>query len=498
MAGPSKIASPRSETRLRRKHHKVWTGCQRCKLRHVKCDEEKPGCLRCRKSGVPCNGYNPPKAHIFELSKPLPLVISSRSSGEDDSERLAPPRPTQRNDIVHGLTRLVQAPSVTPVLQSTLLDAFLTMFLPNRLARHCDQGMGYGPLIPMSGWPSVAYVLAKRQNDSLVAHSLLCLTLVAIAVRSQNRSLQIDASRHYGWVLQRFQSQMPAQAGDLVQQHNHTASLLAACFCCSDIEYILGSWSNGDRHLEDFMREESQRISYDHCLLWASYLVVHRRRAEHPHSRLMLSQVTKQAPLCRFVPNFVAIAERLASHLEVWDAGRQHNKVEGIVELMQEIGKVISDLDTLDTALLSEIGLRRDAQDDYSRYLNPDLLTLAVLRGYSIACLVQSAAAAWRILRWSESHSKPSSIRLADRLRDICDHRLAELCGMIGELSQERYGLMMATPVLFFLDSAWIGCATLAELGKRDISQSISWFAKVGTYMASTGYRPLREPWLQD
>ncbi|KAJ6446989.1 fungal specific transcription factor domain-containing protein [Purpureocillium lavendulum] len=32
-------------------------GCQRCRKRKVKCDEQKPGCLRCHKADVPCPGY---------------------------------------------------------------------------------------------------------------------------------------------------------------------------------------------------------------------------------------------------------------------------------------------------------------------------------------------------------------------------------------------------------------------------------------------------------
>ncbi|OAQ89772.1 fungal specific transcription factor domain-containing protein [Purpureocillium lilacinum] len=32
-------------------------GCQRCRKRKIKCDEQKPGCLRCHRSDVPCPGY---------------------------------------------------------------------------------------------------------------------------------------------------------------------------------------------------------------------------------------------------------------------------------------------------------------------------------------------------------------------------------------------------------------------------------------------------------
>ncbi|EEU43793.1 uncharacterized protein NECHADRAFT_82948 [Fusarium vanettenii 77-13-4] len=46
--------------RFRRAYaRKVRTGCISCKIRHLKCDEEKPICLRCRNDGVKCDGYAP-------------------------------------------------------------------------------------------------------------------------------------------------------------------------------------------------------------------------------------------------------------------------------------------------------------------------------------------------------------------------------------------------------------------------------------------------------
>ncbi|PLN84590.1 hypothetical protein BDW42DRAFT_199367 [Aspergillus taichungensis] len=38
----------------RRAHRKSRGGCQKCKIRRVKCDETKPACVRCQKHGVDC------------------------------------------------------------------------------------------------------------------------------------------------------------------------------------------------------------------------------------------------------------------------------------------------------------------------------------------------------------------------------------------------------------------------------------------------------------
>ncbi|KFY40544.1 hypothetical protein V495_05380, partial [Pseudogymnoascus sp. VKM F-4514 (FW-929)] len=43
----------------RRSHKKSRAGCQRCKLRKVKCDEAHPICGNCTKHGVPCDFDDP-------------------------------------------------------------------------------------------------------------------------------------------------------------------------------------------------------------------------------------------------------------------------------------------------------------------------------------------------------------------------------------------------------------------------------------------------------
>ncbi|KAE8382062.1 C6 zinc finger domain protein [Aspergillus bertholletiae] len=40
------------------------TGCHTCKIRHVKCGEEKPECLLCKNSGRKCDGYDTPRYQL--------------------------------------------------------------------------------------------------------------------------------------------------------------------------------------------------------------------------------------------------------------------------------------------------------------------------------------------------------------------------------------------------------------------------------------------------
>ncbi|KAM0156356.1 hypothetical protein ACHAPG_005343 [Botrytis cinerea] len=49
------------------------TGCKTCKVRHVKCDEGRPGCRKCAATGRQCDGY----AHCTPSPNPKPSALSS-------------------------------------------------------------------------------------------------------------------------------------------------------------------------------------------------------------------------------------------------------------------------------------------------------------------------------------------------------------------------------------------------------------------------------------
>ncbi|KKK20322.1 hypothetical protein AOCH_002251 [Aspergillus ochraceoroseus] len=67
---PKRASGPRSRN-----------GCITCKIRHVKCDEGKPGCLQCHRSGRQCDGYD--SASQSQLRRRI-----------DERRRASPPRPS--------------------------------------------------------------------------------------------------------------------------------------------------------------------------------------------------------------------------------------------------------------------------------------------------------------------------------------------------------------------------------------------------------------------
>ncbi|KAL6708345.1 hypothetical protein ACN47E_003269 [Coniothyrium glycines] len=83
------MATPaNSKPRQRAWKPKARTGCKTCKIRKVKCDEEKPSCKRCTSTGRTCDGYDtsfrpPAPSQPSRSPKYLsPGQLSARSSAE--------------------------------------------------------------------------------------------------------------------------------------------------------------------------------------------------------------------------------------------------------------------------------------------------------------------------------------------------------------------------------------------------------------------------------
>ena len=55
-----------AEERKKKHHAKSRLGCLSCKRRRLKCDETRPACQRCVKDFGICEGYDPPRAWVFE------------------------------------------------------------------------------------------------------------------------------------------------------------------------------------------------------------------------------------------------------------------------------------------------------------------------------------------------------------------------------------------------------------------------------------------------
>lgn len=126
-------------------------------------------------------------------------------------------------------------------------------------------------------------------------------------------------------------------------------------------------------------------------------------------------------------------------------------------------------------------------------------LPATIAGGYATAYLIHAATAAWSIIR-SPVISVDSLIgevyMSEDKLCNIYEHHVTELCSLVEQLANEKNGMVTVSPLLFFLDTAWIGHATIAEYGGGELAETKTWFRDISTRIRRTGYRPLREPWL--
>lgn len=88
------MPTPLHGERQRRWAPKTRTGCKTCKIRRKKCDEKKPSCLRCLKDKFQCDGYEAPKAWMFDPN-------ASRDPSQPKESPLETTQESKKTPILH-------------------------------------------------------------------------------------------------------------------------------------------------------------------------------------------------------------------------------------------------------------------------------------------------------------------------------------------------------------------------------------------------------------
>lgn len=498
----------------RRKHHKVLSGCVTCKRRRVKCDEAQPTCQRCTRAKVPCGGYKVPKARIFEPTKSTTLNEQDLTRhGLSDEGSFTDPHQLA---LVSTAADPLAYPDHRPVHHHALFGAFLTTWLPDGLLQRYASPSDPDELVPMSSWAYSAWQLARRQSDSVVAQSVMCLTLVLLGTQLKDRNTLADASRQYDIVLKRLQQQifMLASPKDLLGRDQRIAELTAASFVCSQIEYMLRAWYASDLHLqgmeslwvscepESLENADIQKLFYDYCLLWISCSVIHRKhsfaipRMWHPDNPAA-HQLANQPTLRR-----LAVAERLPALLEEFDFLSPTSPHNQQIDMLHRLLKTVTDIALLDLFRDSTEPIRQrslpmlPAQTAITRPTLPSLPS-RVLTCYAYAYALQAALPAWELVRRLQQSERSKALLSIDEevISRNCEQFLAETCLAICQLTDNGFGLFTCSPCLFALDSAWTAYAALARYRDFNLDDIRPWFLDIGSRLASVGYHPLREPW---
>ncbi|KAK4228221.1 hypothetical protein QBC38DRAFT_454450 [Podospora fimiseda] len=109
-------ADGQKQKRARTSKPKVKTGCNNCKQRRIKCDEQRPECYNCVRSKKVCSGYPPPprSARPFEEVRiaPKPVPIAS-----------APPPGRQAITLPPRRALKVQRRASPPITPTTTIQA---------------------------------------------------------------------------------------------------------------------------------------------------------------------------------------------------------------------------------------------------------------------------------------------------------------------------------------------------------------------------------------
>ncbi|KAF7161721.1 hypothetical protein CNMCM5623_007208 [Aspergillus felis] len=127
----------------RAKHTKSRRGCITCKIRHVKCDEQRPECLQCVKTGRKCDGYDPkqtnPQSQQRAVVDPVPVAWTKPSA--DQRLVLLPGTREERQYIEFFCTRTSRA--LSGFFDSDLWGYFLPQLSHSEAAiRHAVIALG--------------------------------------------------------------------------------------------------------------------------------------------------------------------------------------------------------------------------------------------------------------------------------------------------------------------------------------------------------------------
>ncbi|RYP91449.1 hypothetical protein DL770_002388 [Monosporascus sp. CRB-9-2] len=238
--------------RVRTSKPKVKTGCNNCKQRRIKCDENRPACSQCVRSKKDCTGYPPP---------PRPKIFEEVRIAPRPAEGSAPGRP-EPAAVPHMLVAQVRrrppvvAPSpprkLTPPL--TPVEASLTLYQPATFALDAHEGQ-YFQLFrehtasELSGFFDSSFwtrsVLQQCHSEEAVRHSVVALGALYKTLDKMTESPpgspsdMVDVTdhvhKHWEVAFKHYHYAIKAMSSAMSQDHSTqrtslTATVLLACF----------------------------------------------------------------------------------------------------------------------------------------------------------------------------------------------------------------------------------------------------------------------------
>ncbi|KAI2470849.1 hypothetical protein F4781DRAFT_159741 [Annulohypoxylon bovei var. microspora] len=255
-AGSSADMSQQRSKRIRTSKPKVKTGCNNCKQRRIKCDEQRPACSQCVRSKKDCTGYPPPpRAKVFEEVRIAPKPGSGNlapSSPPNDTIQPLRPQPPVRSVVPQPGSQRAPVNRLTP--PQTPIESSLMVYRPSMLPFDPKEGQYFQifrerTASELSGFFDSSFwtrsVLQECHSEEAIRHSVVALgalykTLEKMSESPPNSpSAVVDvtdnavrhwevAFNHYSLALKSIlHSTSPDQAS---QRMSLMATVLLACF----------------------------------------------------------------------------------------------------------------------------------------------------------------------------------------------------------------------------------------------------------------------------
>lgn len=211
---------------------KLSKGCERCRLRKVKCDQRRPGCTRCEKSSAACPGYRDLGQVLFrdESARVIERARRDYHVGEDDAGSEGSPSPhasavqeaVPASPVEQPLTRSLQPPLGQmaadfffsnfvvegPLLSDTNCDLLVSIYgnHPESAAFHAIEAIGLAGLSNVFRVPQLCVEARRRYGQALVgtnsslsdpAEATSDVTAMSVLLLAQFESMTVESWDQY-------------------------------------------------------------------------------------------------------------------------------------------------------------------------------------------------------------------------------------------------------------------------------------------------------------
>ncbi|RAK96469.1 uncharacterized protein BO80DRAFT_366175 [Aspergillus ibericus CBS 121593] len=221
---------PSSNQRKRAGRTKSRNGCITCKIRHVKCGEEKPACSQCTRTGRKCDGYTDVSQRQLRQAITTSVARYSWSPSPERKLVLVPGTRTERHYVQFFCTQ------TAPALSGFFPSDFWTKFLPQ--LSHCNPAVRHAVIAVGS--------LHQRQLQGRL------LSPDADSKEKDEFTLQ-----QYNKAIQKFLQQM----GDPTAMGIDSMLIQCVLFIC--LEMLSGNTKQAIDHAEGGLRILSRQLQDD-------------------------------------------------------------------------------------------------------------------------------------------------------------------------------------------------------------------------------------------